>query len=94
MDDYFIRFAYASPIFIEHQFLNRNNLDRLYLPMNVNDIHWVFCIVYLDKRLIKIYDSLNITDIGKKCSYIGIMIHLVLYFLGCHSYDKNSESDL
>lgn len=32
-------------------------------------------------------------DIVKKCSYIGIMIPLVMHFLGYHGYGIGSESD-
>lgn len=68
-------------------------MDRLYLLVNVNDSHKVSCVVYLDKRFISIYNILNIMDIVKKCSYIGIMIPLVMHFLGYHGYGIGSESD-
>lgn len=69
------------------------DLEVVYAPVNVDQNHWLCCAIYLKKRIIEIYDSLNARDMEEKCCHLAIMIPHVLHCLEYHGYGKDSGSD-
>lgn len=54
--------------------------------------HCVYGVIYLDKQFIKLYNSLDASNLKKKCNYTTTMILISLYVLGYHGYNKNQQT--
>lgn len=69
------------------------DLEVLYVSVNIDYNHWMYNVIYLNKRFIKLYDSLDTSNLKDKCNHIAILIPTSIVFLGYYGDGENFQSD-